>query len=177
MVNSIRDIKLPFRRISMHLKMLYHLWFCLTATSIICASSLSHHSADECTPSLLSYIPVRNNKVLTQALQLISAKKIDLNQQDEHGNTFLHLAIAHIHTRPMVQLASAMIRHGASVDIVNKEGKTPRDLARDRKRALYADKKLHENDILHGSPLQIACFDRQIAALVLLFEGMPTAIG
>lgn len=162
----------------MHTKKLYQVWLCVSMTSIIYAASSSSYNTDETitsdvsATSLHSYIPVKQQKKLRQGLELVRSKKIDLNQQDEQGNTCLHLVIPHISDQRTVRLAYAMLRHGALVSIVNKQGKTPRDLAQEHKRALSAEKIMHEGDLLHGDQKHIVALEHQIVALTYLFEGI-----
>jgi hypothetical protein len=145
---------------------------------MVCASSLSHSSDESLTSdvrilSLHSFIPVKENRKLQQALQLIRAKKIKLDSQDAQGNTCLHLLIPYMHEPRAVRFACALIRNGASVHIENKWKRTPFDIAMECKRRLLAEKKIHVADVLHGSSRDIDAMDYQVTALTILFEGMP----
>jgi len=58
-----------------------------------------------------------------EAARLLIEKGAEVNAQDKHGNTVLHLARTH------AELAELFIKAGAKVNRVNKRGKTPLDEA------------------------------------------------
>ncbi|MEW6527858.1 MAG: ankyrin repeat domain-containing protein [Spirochaetota bacterium] len=58
-------------------------------------------------------------------------KGININHQDKLGNTALHYAV--IRERP-IELLSLLLKYGARKDIRNNEGKTPLDIAIEKKR-------------------------------------------
>lgn len=59
---------------------------------------------------------------------LIKIGKADVNIQDDEGRTPLHLAVSSYNNLPMAQL---LIRHGARLDIKDREGRVPAAHARD----------------------------------------------
>lgn len=157
----------------MHTKMLYTIWLCVSVTGMMLGASSPFRTSDESAASLHAYIPVKEQAKLQQALDLVRAKKVKLNEQDEDGNTYLHLAVLHMDDRCTIQLVNALIRHGASVHTLNNAGKSPRDLAMALKCRLFEDKVMHERDPLHGEPRTIEKLNSQITALQMLFEVIP----
>lgn len=65
-----------------------------------------------------------------KVFELLLSKKIDLNiAENKNGNTILHVAAKGY----ALDIVQQLVEHGADVNIKNKKGQTPLDLAKDKK--------------------------------------------
>ncbi len=64
---------------------------------------------------------------------ILKRGKVDVNQQDAHGNTALHLAFANQHFFPELyeKIIALLQRNGAKNNIANHYGDTPEKLAKE----------------------------------------------
>jgi len=82
-----------------------------------------------------------DRKELKEIMDLIITKKVNINKKDNNGNTPLH----YIANTTDIILAKTLIDAGASLQIKNKDGLTPLDIARKYKLDKMIDFLLHHS--------------------------------
>ncbi len=72
-----------------------------------------------------------SNSDFDEAKHLLKKGEVDINQQDSHGNTALHLAVSNQESFPKIysEIIELLASNGARSDIKNQYGDTPKSLA------------------------------------------------
>ena len=75
--------------------------------------------------ALTSLIEVKGTNQRESYVAALIQKGVSIDQRDEQGRSFLHRALA----SKDINLVQALLKHGARIDLPDKKGVTPLDLA------------------------------------------------